>query len=70
MIKLWIISSVVIYLLSFSIIEIKMALLPREIRIFMTRKFDVSLIIKCFVPVYNLLILYGAIVWEWRDIYK
>jgi len=70
MIKLWIISSVVIYLLSFSIIEIKMALLPREIRIFMTRKFDVSLIIKFFVPVYNLLILYGAIVWEWRDIYK
>jgi len=70
LLKIWIISSAIIYALSFIILEIKFANLPIKIRMAVTRSFDVGLIVKCFIPGFNLLVLLGAVVWSKADLFK
>jgi len=70
MIKIYLICCLVIYLLTFIIMELKIASLPKVIRLSIDRKFDVGLIVKSVIPGINLLMLIGAIAWTRRDLFK
>ena len=71
LLKVYIVSSIIIFALSYIILEIKIATLPVKLRRAIgTRQFDVGLVVKCFIPIINLFVLIGAITWTKDNLFR